>query len=105
MAGKRIGRGRPRIADEVHKMQITISEQTFQSLKDFSHYQGDILPSAMIRELLDDLVPTFDAVVDAHRKTEKGIKDAYVNLGKGFLQKSIDEGVDIQKELMTSDKK
>jgi len=97
--------GRPRIADSVHKMQITISEETFQSLKAFSEYQGDILPSALVRELLNDLVPTLNAVVDAHRKAEMGIKDAFVNLGEGLLQETIDDGVKIKEGLLSDDKK
>lgn len=101
---KKENRGRPPVALAVHKMQIRISEDTYQALAAFAELQGR-KPSAAVRDLLEEVKPTLIATVDAYHKAVDGRPDALDGLSSGLLAKAIKEAEKLQGELFERYKK
>jgi len=101
---KKENRGRPPVAAAVHKMQIRISEDTYQALEAFAELQGR-KPAAAVRDLLNEVEPTLRATVDAYRKAVEGRPDAFDGLSKGLLAKAIKEAEKLQGDLLEHSKK
>jgi len=91
--------GRPPIAGKVHKMQVRISEDVYQSLAAFAELQG-IKPVAAVRDLLNEVEPTLIATVEAYRRAVEGRPDAFDGLSKGLLAKAIKEAEKLQGDLL-----
>jgi len=96
--------GRPPVAAAVHKMQIRISEDTYQALAAFAELQGR-KSSATVRDLLVEVEPTLRATVEAYRKAVEGRPDAFDGLSKGLLAKAITEAQKMQGDLLEYAKK
>jgi len=91
--------GRPPVAAAVHKMQVRISEQTYEALAAFAELNGRV-PSAAVRDLLVEVEPTLRATVEAYHKAVAGRPDAFDGLSKGLLAKAIKEAEKLQGDLL-----
>ena len=96
--------GRPPVAAAVHKMQVRISEDTYEALAAFAELNGRN-PSAAVRDLLVEVEPTLRATVEAYRKAVEGRPDAFDGLSKGLLAKAIKEAEKLQGDLLEHSKK
>jgi len=96
--------GRPPIAANVHKLQVRISEDVYQTLVEYSEIQG-MKPTAAVRELLNEVEPTLRVTVEAYYKAIEGRADALDGISKGLLNKVIREASKMQGDMFANDEK
>ena len=91
-------KGRPPIAKERKQFTLTISKSDFDLLREIGDLSGST-PSAMIRELLEDNIPTFIDIRDALLDAKAGNADrAFARMEKR-LKREIKRSSDSQREM------
>jgi len=96
--------GRPSIAEDVHKIQLRVAEDVYQTLVEFADIQK-ITPTTALRNLLDEIQPTMIATVEAYKRVVEGQSNAFDGVSKDILAKTIQEAQELQSELIENEKK
>jgi len=101
---KKETRGRPPIAKRVKRVNVTLSEDDYEALKDFSSLTHTPV-ATFIRGIVEQAMPDLKSLTEAALEAQRtGYLDRLHSKGAAMLAKHIEAAEDVQKGLFDEKK-
>jgi len=104
-AEKKETRGRPPVAKRVKRVNVTLSEDDYEALRDFSSLTHTPV-ATFIRGIIEQALPDLKALTEAAREAQRtGYLDRVHSKGAAMLAKHIKTAEDLMQKEMFDEKK